>query len=87
MVRGGDLSVDALPRLRDTLLRHPGRCRPYLMVRRPGESETEIELPKDLLITPTDRFLADVEKILGPGNTRLRAAVVTPHPQGESAVG
>ncbi|TFH20174.1 MAG: DNA polymerase III subunit alpha, partial [Myxococcales bacterium] len=87
LVRRGDLSVDALPRLRDILLRHPGGCRPYLLVRRPGESETEIELPKSLLIAPTDSFLADVEKILGPGNTRLRAAVVTPHPQGENAVG
>ena len=35
MVRGGDLSVDALPRLRDTLLRHPGRCR-VVWVRRRG---------------------------------------------------
>lgn len=83
----GQITADRLAQLRETLLRHPGRCRSYLVVRRPGESETEIELAADLLITPTDSFLADVERILGPGSTRLRAAALVPQEQGDHAFG
>jgi hypothetical protein len=58
--------------LRTALMRHPGRCRPYLKIVRCGATETLIELPPDLNIDPTDNFLRDVEDVLGPGAASIR---------------
>jgi DNA polymerase-3 subunit alpha len=71
-VAGGSLGDNDMERLKATLQRHPGGCRPFLKVLRAGETETLIELPKELGIDPTDRFLADIEDILGPGAAVLR---------------
>jgi hypothetical protein len=41
-------------------------------VLRAGETETLIELPRELGIDPTDGFLAEIEDLLGPGAAVLR---------------
>ena len=68
----GEVDEGRLSRLRSTLLRHPGRCRPYLKIVRSGATETLIELPSELNVDPTDAFLRDVEDLLGPGAASLR---------------
>jgi hypothetical protein len=70
--RTDSINPECLDRLKATLLRHPGRCRPYVKVVKPGATETVIELPSELAIDPTDRFLKDIEELLGPGRTSLR---------------
>lgn len=59
--------------LRATLQRYPGGCRSYLRVIRPGDSETVIELPRELSVDPTDPFLDAAERLLGAGNVALRS--------------
>ena len=71
-LRSGEIDESRLAKLRTTLLRHPGRCRPYLKIVRSGATETLIELPADLNIDPTDNFLRDVEDVLGPGAASIR---------------
>jgi len=71
-VSGGSLGSREMERLKETLQKHPGGCRPFLKVLRPGETETWIELPKELGIDPTDGFLTEIEDLLGPGTARLR---------------
>jgi DNA polymerase-3 subunit alpha len=68
----GNVDESCLAKLRSTLLRHPGRCRPYLKIVRSGATETLIELPAELAIDPTDAFLRDVEDVLGPGAAEIR---------------
>lgn len=71
-VSSGALGSDDMERLKATLQKHPGTCRPFLKVRRPGETETWIELPKELGVDPTDIFLSEIESLLGPGSATLR---------------
>jgi len=71
-LRSGEVDETRLAKLRSTLMRHPGRCRPYLKIVRCGATETLIELPADLNIDPTDNFLRDVEDVLGPGAASIR---------------
>lgn len=67
-----DMNADFIERLKTTLQKHPGRCRSYVKVVRPGATETVIELPTELAIDPSDRFLKDIEELLGPGHMSLR---------------
>jgi DNA polymerase-3 subunit alpha len=71
-VCGGSLGSGEMRKLKETLQKHPGGCRPFLKVLRAGETETWIELPKELGIDPTDGFLTEIEDLLGPGTARLR---------------
>jgi DNA polymerase-3 subunit alpha len=71
-VRSDAIDPARLELLRSALRRHPGRCRSYLKVVRTGATETFIELPGDLNVDPTDRFLRDVEDVLGPGAACIR---------------
>jgi DNA polymerase-3 subunit alpha len=66
------INLDCIERLKSTLKRHPGRCRPYVKVVKPGATETVIELPAELAVDPSDRFLKDIEELLGPGRMSLR---------------
>ncbi len=61
-----------LGRLKDTLQRFPGSCRPYLKVVKPGATETLIELPSELAVDPSDGLLLAVDELLGPGSACLR---------------
>ncbi|MFP6626438.1 MAG: OB-fold nucleic acid binding domain-containing protein, partial [Deltaproteobacteria bacterium] len=61
-----------LDQLKDTLAKYPGQCRPYLKVIRPGQSEAIIELPEDLSVDPSDRLLAEIEALAGPGTAVVR---------------
>jgi hypothetical protein len=67
-----DVSLDCIDHLKTTLQRHPGKCRSYVKVVKPGATETVIELPNELAVDPSDSFLKDVEELLGPGRMSLR---------------
>ncbi len=72
-LNSGDYDASRIVRdLEEALLRFPGSCRPCLHVKKDGESETMIELSKELSIDPTDGFFAVVETLLGPGSATLR---------------
>jgi DNA polymerase-3 subunit alpha len=67
-----EVTDDCIDRLKTLLERHPGKCRVYVKIVKPGATETVIELPKELAGDPSDRFLKDVEELLGPGHMSLR---------------
>jgi DNA polymerase-3 subunit alpha len=71
-VRADALAPAALQELRSALKRFPGGCKPELHILRPGETETTIELARDLYVDPTDGLLQAVEKLLGPGSASFR---------------
>jgi hypothetical protein len=71
-VRADVLAPAALQELRAALKQWPGGCKPELHILRPGETETTIELARDLYVDPTDGLLQAVEKLLGPGSASFR---------------
>jgi DNA polymerase-3 subunit alpha len=58
--------------------RYPGKCRPYLLIRRDGVAETEVELPQDLAVEPNDRLLQAIFALLGEGSIELRGVLEEP---------
>lgn len=71
-IEAGLFAPARLEQLKETMRKYPGSCRPYLRVTRPGAGEAVIELPEDLSIDPSDRFLQEVESLAGPGSTIVR---------------
>ena len=68
----------AIDALKAALRRHPGNCRSFLNIVRLGVTETEIELPVELGIDPTDVFLQTAEALLGEGCISLRGVLEEP---------
>lgn len=73
-VVSGAVPPDRLEVLRRTLARHPGECRTWVRVVKPGVTETLIELPAELSVDPCDSALAATEALFGPGAVSLHAA-------------
>lgn len=63
---------DDLRALRQVLVEHPGNCRAFLHLLRPGQSETVIALPVDLNVAPTRGMVRAVEGIFGNGVMSFR---------------
>ena len=71
-IRADEHDPSVLHALKDALQRYPGSCVLRLRVLRPGETETELKLPEDLAVDPSDGLLQTVEALLGPGSTSLK---------------
>jgi DNA polymerase-3 subunit alpha len=59
--------TEQLPRLREVLLRHPGGTTVSLTLRMDLALEAETTPLPHLAVTPSERFVADVEEVLGKG--------------------
>jgi len=56
-----------LPRLREVFQRHPGNTTVSLTLRMDSALEAETTPLPHLTVTPSERFAADVEEVLGKG--------------------
>jgi DNA polymerase-3 subunit alpha len=59
--------AEELPRLREVFLRHPGSTAVSLRVRMDSSLEAETAPLPHLTVTPSERFMAEVEELLGRG--------------------
>jgi DNA polymerase III subunit alpha len=59
--------TEQLPRLRDVLLRHPGSTAVSLSLRTASLLEAETAPLPRLTVIPSERFVSDVEEVLGKG--------------------
>jgi hypothetical protein len=60
-----DASRDRLLALRRALGEHRGDCPVVLVVRIPGESETEIALPGSWAVDPSDGLMRQLDQLFG----------------------
>jgi DNA polymerase-3 subunit alpha len=63
--------TEQLPRLREVFLRHPGGTTVSLTLRMDSALEAETAPLPHLTVTPSERFLTDVEEVLGKGTIFL----------------
>ena len=63
--------TDQLPRLREVFQRHPGSTTISLTLRMDSSLEVETAPLPNLTVTPNERFVADVEEVLGKGTIFL----------------
>jgi DNA polymerase-3 subunit alpha len=59
--------TEQLPRLREVFLRHPGGTTISLIFQTDPSLESETAPLPSLTVTPSDRFVAEVEEVLGKG--------------------
>lgn len=59
--------------LKDLVLAHPGGCALLLEVDTGDHHRVLIRAAGDFMVTPTQRFLTDVEELIGEGSVRLSA--------------
>ena len=59
--------TEQLPRLREVFLRHPGGTTISLTLRMDSALEAETAPLPHLTVTPSERFVIDVEEVLGKG--------------------
>jgi DNA polymerase-3 subunit alpha len=60
-------ATEQLPRLREVFKRHPGSTTVSLTLRMDSSLEAETAPLPNLMVTPSERFVADVEEVLGKG--------------------
>ena len=63
--------TEQLPRLREVFLRHPGSTTVSLTLPMDSALEAETGPLPHLTVTPSERFMADVEEVLGKGAISL----------------
>lgn len=66
------LSNGGLDALRAALSHHPGRSTTYLHMAIDGGREAVLLLGDNFRVSPTDAFVAEIEKVLAPGSVELR---------------
>jgi DNA polymerase-3 subunit alpha len=59
--------TEQFPRLREVFLRHPGSTTVSLTFRMDSTLEAETAPLPHLTVTPSERFVADIEEVLGKG--------------------
>ena len=59
--------TEQLPRLREVFQRHPGGTTVSLTVRMDSAMEAETAPLPHLTVSPSERFVAEVEEVLGKG--------------------
>ncbi|HYC53396.1 MAG TPA: DNA polymerase III subunit alpha [Candidatus Binatia bacterium] len=69
---------NSFAQLRSAFERHRGTCRSYLKVVAPGATETEIELPDELSVDPTDGLIQMAEALFGAGCVSFEGVLEDP---------
>jgi DNA polymerase-3 subunit alpha len=66
------LTQDDLLKVKDVLLRHRGDVPVYLRLQNPTRKDSLISVGRDIRVTPSDKFIAEVESVLGAGAVPFR---------------
>jgi DNA polymerase-3 subunit alpha len=61
-----------LHKLRDTLAQHRGNCPAFLHLLLPDRTETVIALPSQLRVSPSERLVEEIDRVLGAGVTSFQ---------------
>jgi DNA polymerase-3 subunit alpha len=70
-VASAGLDEDLLMRLQDVLRAHPGPCPVFFEVETPSGHRVLVKSGNEHFVSPSARFLADIEEVLGTGHVRL----------------
>jgi DNA polymerase-3 subunit alpha len=65
------LEEDLLLELQGVLRAHPGPCPVFFEVETPDGSKVLVKAGNEHFVSPSERFLADIEEVLGTGHVRL----------------
>ncbi|HPM41730.1 MAG TPA: DNA polymerase III subunit alpha, partial [bacterium] len=66
-----EVTPNHLAQLKNVLSRYPGSCPGFVHLIVPDKSETVLELPPELLLSPTPALVSAVEKLFGHNVTRF----------------
>lgn len=70
-VASAGLDEDLLMRLQDVLKAHPGPCPVFFEVETPSGHRVLVKAGNEHFVSPSARFFADIEEVLGAGHVRL----------------
>ena len=70
-VTSAGLEEDLLMEIKDVLRAHPGSCPVFFEVETTRGVKVLVKTTNEHFISPSDRFLADIEEVLGTGHVRL----------------
>lgn len=65
------LDEELLMRVRDILRGHPGSCPVFFEVETPSGHRVLVKAGREYFVSPSARFFADIEEVLGTGHVRL----------------
>ncbi len=65
------LAEDLLMRVRDVLGAHPGSCPVFFEIETPQGARVLVKAANEHFVSPSGRFLADIEEVLGTGHVKL----------------
>jgi DNA polymerase-3 subunit alpha len=70
-VSSSGLEEDLLARIQDAIRTHPGSCPVFFEVETPELRKVLVKTAGDHFVSPSERFFADMEEVLGMGHVRL----------------
>jgi DNA polymerase-3 subunit alpha len=70
-VSGAGLGEDLLLQIQDVLRAHPGSCPVFFEVETPRGHRVLVKAGQEHFVSPSGRFFADIEEVLGTGHVRL----------------
>jgi DNA polymerase-3 subunit alpha len=65
------LEEDLLQEVQDVIRSHPGSCPVFFEVEVPGGRRVLVKTANEHFVSPSERFFADIEGVLGTGHVRL----------------
>jgi DNA polymerase-3 subunit alpha len=65
------LEEDLLQEVQDVIRSHPGSCPVFFEVEVPGGRKVLVKTANEHFVSPSERFFADIEGVLGTGHVRL----------------
>jgi DNA polymerase-3 subunit alpha len=70
-VSSAGLAEDLLLEVQDVIRSHPGPCPVFFEVEVPGGRKVLVKTANEHFVSPSERFFADIEGVLGTGHVRL----------------
>src|SRR6185436_15224451 len=70
-VNSTGLEEDLLQEVQDVIRSHPGSCPVFFEVEVPGGRRVLVKTANEHFVSPSERFFADIEGVLGTGHVRL----------------
>jgi len=70
-VNSAGLEEDLLLEVQDVIRSHPGSCPVFFEVEVPGGRRVLVKTANEHFVSPSERFFADIEGVLGTGHVRL----------------
>jgi DNA-directed DNA polymerase III PolC len=70
-VNSAGLEEDLLQEVQDVIRSHPGSCPVFFEVEVPGGRRVLVKTANEHFVSPSERFFADIEGVLGTGHVRL----------------